>query len=67
MFDLIDQAKLDVVLIDAKMLKGDVGLSKFSSVKKIYLFGETKFKVSEEKSCKFVIFQSFSTKGFWPV
>ena len=56
MFDLIDQAKLDVVLIDAKMLKGDVGLSNFSSVKKIYLFDETKFKVSEEKSCKLIIF-----------
>ena len=45
MFYLIDQAKLDVVIIDAKMLQGDLDLSNYNSVKKICIYGQTKWKV----------------------
>ena len=45
MFYLIDQAKLDVVIIDAKMLQGDLDLSNNNSVKNICIYGQTKWKV----------------------
>ena len=46
MFYLIDQAKLDVVIIDAKMLQGDLDLSNYKSVKNICIYGQSKWKVS---------------------